>query len=123
MFFRSGKKSGGTLSINEPIDSERGDGDLTLSDVLADSVFVDEACEQKAEAEKIRQLVDTHLDGRERQIVRLRYGFGGNDPLTQQEIAGLLGISRSYVSRLEKKALEKLKSEMDHGGPKDAPQK
>jgi len=87
---------------------------LTLSDVLADSVFVDEACEQKAEAEKIRQLVDTHLDGRERQIVRLRYGFGGNDPLTQQEIAGLLGISRSYVSRLEKKALEKLKSELDH---------
>lgn len=48
MFFRSGKKSGGTLSINEPIDSERGDGDLTLSDVLADSVFVDEACEQKS---------------------------------------------------------------------------
>ena len=56
--------------------------------------------------------MNTRLDGRERQIIRLRYGFDGNEPLSQQQVADLLHISRSYVSRLEKKAVERLREQM-----------
>ena len=111
MYFRSDKKNRGTVYINEPLESD-GEGELTLNDVLADSFFVDEAYERKSEAEDLRGMVDTLLDGRERQIIRLRYGFDGNEPLSQQQVADILGISRSYVSRLEKKAVERLRSRM-----------
>lgn len=113
MYFRSDKKNRGTLYINEPLEADGGEGALTLNDVLADSFFVDEDYEQKADAERLRSYVDTILDGRERQIVRLRYGFAGGDPLSQQQVADILGISRSYVSRLEKKAVEQLKTAME----------
>ena len=112
MFFRADKKNKGTLYINEPIEAGGGDGELTLNDVLADPLFVDEEYEHKAESERLRQLVNTRLDGRERQIIRLRYGFDGNEPLSQQQVADLLHISRSYVSRLEKKAVERLREQM-----------
>ena len=112
MYFRADRKNRGTVYINEPLESESGDGALTLDDVLADDFCLDEDVEQKADARQLRLLVDTLLDGRERQIIRLRYGFAGQDPLSQQQVAGLLGISRSYVSRLEKKAVEKLRRAM-----------
>ena len=112
MFFRADKKNKGTLYINEPIEAGGGDGELTLNDVLADPLFVDEEYEHKAESERLRQLVNTRLDDRERQIIRLRYGFDGNEPLSQQQVADLLHISRSYVSRLEKKAVERLREQM-----------
>ena len=112
MFFRADKKNKGTLYINEPIEAGGGDGELTLNDVLADPLFVDEEYEHKAESERLRQLVNTRLDGRERQVIRLRYGFDGNEPLSQQQVADLLHISRSYVSRLEKKAVERLREQM-----------
>lgn len=115
MFFRSGRKNANTISLSDPIDSDRDGSDLTLGDVLADGTHLEEQCEQKADAKRMAMLVDTRLDGRERQIVRLRYGFGSARPLTQQEVAGLLGISRSYVSRLESKALAKLREEFDQG--------
>ena len=113
MFFRADKKNKGAVYISEPIEAGGGEGELTLNDVLADSLFVDEEYERKAEADRLRQLVDTRLDGRERQIIRLRYGFDGNDPLSQQQVADLLHISRSYVSRLEKKAVERLREQMN----------
>lgn len=115
MFFRSGRKMGNTISLSEPIDSEHGDSDLTVGDVLSDDVQVEEACERRADAARLSKLVDAVLDGRERQIIRLRYGFGGAAQLTQQEVAAMLGISRSYVSRLETKALTKLREEFDQG--------
>ena len=110
-YFRADRKNKGTIYINEPLESD-GEGELTLNDVLADNFLVDEDYEQKAEAADLRGLVDALLDGRERQIIRLRYGFDGNDPLSQQQVADILSISRSYVSRLEKKAVERLREKM-----------
>jgi len=112
MYFRSGRKNRGTVYMNEPLEADDGDGGLTLNDVLADDGDLNEDLEQKADEAKLRRLVDALLDGRERQIIRLRYGFAGQEPLSQQQVAGLLGISRSYVSRLEKKAVEKLRRAM-----------
>ena len=111
MNFRAGKKDQGTAYINDPIEGE-GEGGLTLNDVVADPFCLDESYEQQEEKGELRQLVQAYLEGRERQIVLLRYGFTGQDPLTQQEVADILGISRSYVSRIEKKALEKLRGEL-----------
>ena len=112
MYFRAGRKNRGTVYMNEPLEADDGDGGLTLNDVLADDGDLNEDLEQKADEAKLRRLVDALLDGRERQIIRLRYGFAGQEPLSQQQVAGLLGISRSYVSRLEKKAVEKLRRAM-----------
>ena len=70
----------------------------------------------KEDSRRLRQLMGTALDEREREIIELRYGLGGLTPLPQREVAGKLGISRSYVSRLEKKALEKLRKKMEEGG-------
>ena len=64
-------------------------------------------------AEKVRTLVRERLTARESEIIRLRYGLGGTIPLTQREVASTFGISRSYVSRLEKRALEKLRAELE----------
>lgn len=111
MFFRSGRKAGLTVSLSDPIDFEHGDSELTLGDVLSDDLVLEETCKLHADAARLVVMVDRLLDGRERQIIRLRYGFGGAQPLTQQEVATMLGISRSYVSRLESKALSKLKDE------------
>ena len=69
---------------------------------------MEECCEKKADLLRVRQLLET-LPARERQILLLRYGLAGQPPLTQLETAGLLGISRSYVSRLEKRALKLLR--------------
>ena len=68
---------------------------------------MEDSCEQQEDVRRLRQLLDT-LPARERQILLLRYGLAGQPPLTQLETAGLLGISRSYVSRLEKRALTRL---------------
>lgn len=97
MQFRAGKKSQNDVSIQEPIDGEQ-DGGLTLNDVMADNFNMHEDYERKEEAQALYRVV-ARLSGRERQIVILRYGLSGTQPLTQQQIADLLHISRSYVSR------------------------
>ena len=110
MHFRSQKKSAGDLSLSEAIDSDSDGNSLSLMDVIAED---DELTERIADADICRQLrgcVDTVLTDREARIIRLRYGIGGGKPKTQRETAQLCGISRSYVSRLEKKALEKLRT-------------
>ena len=76
---------------------------------------MEECCEKKADLLRVRQLLDT-LPARERQILLLRYGLAGQPPLTQLETAGLLGISRSYVSRLETHALELLRQAWGKNG-------
>ena len=114
MFFRSQKKSAGDLSLSDSIDSDGDGNSLSLIDVLADesdlleNISVSELCAQA------RKSVDTALDAREAEIIRLRYGLDGDrKPLTQREVAATTGISRSYVSRIEKKALEKLRKALD----------
>lgn len=112
MFFRAGRKTAGTVFLSDPIDPDKGDGDLTVGDVLPDGMDVQQLCEDRSDARRLLTAMEECLDSREKQVIRLRYGFCGRDALTQQQTAGLLGISRSYVSRLEKRAVEKLRARL-----------
>ena len=102
MFFRGRKKLGNEVSINDTIDIDKDGNPLTYL---------------KVHIERIRELVDRILEPREREIIVLRYGLKGYQPRTQREVAAHLNISRSYVSRIEKKALEKLKEEFGSDVP------
>ena len=115
MYFRSQRKSAGDISLSEALDND-GEGGLSMQDVLYEEEDILERLAMKEDSRRLRQLVGTALDEREREIIELRYGLGGLPPLPQREVAGKLGISRSYVSRLEKKALEKLRKRMEAGG-------
>ena len=117
MYFRSQKKTIGDVSLSEVLDTDGEGNSLSLMDVLSQG---DEMSERIGELElcgRLRGLIDSSLDEREARIIRLRYGLGGSLPMTQRETAGICKISRSYVSRLEKKALEKLRAEL--GGDED----
>lgn len=105
MHFRAGKKDKNVISFQEPIDNDKDGNSLTLIDVMADRFLMDEGYEKKEETERLYQVVQL-LDGRERQVIVMRYGLHGAEALTQQQVADTLGISRSYVSRIEKKAIE-----------------
>lgn len=111
MQFRRDRKNGTAVSLQEGLEAD-GDSALTLADVLQDSFCMEEACERQDDARRVRLLLET-LPARERQILLLRYGLGGQPPLTQLEVSGMLGISRSYVSRLESHALELLRQRWD----------
>lgn len=111
MFFRSRKKLGNEISINDTIDVDKDGNPLTYLDIISVEESVENMLDLKVYIERIRQLVDRVLDEREKQIIVLRYGLKGYQPRTQREVAAYLKISRSYVSRIEKKALEKLKEE------------
>ena len=110
MFFRSSKKTSAEISINETIDIDKDGNPLTYLDIISVDDTTCEDIELKMHIEKIRELVDKVLSGREKEIVILRYGLMGYEPKTQREVANYLKISRSYVSRIEKKALETLKA-------------
>ncbi|MDF2632103.1 MAG: sigK, partial [Caproiciproducens sp.] len=105
MFFRSSKKSAQDISMNEPIDTDKDGNALTLMDVMAteDNILEDLDC--KIKSEQLKRYIFEVLSPRERTIIELRYGLTGLNPLTQREVAKKLGISRSYVSRIEKKSL------------------
>ena len=112
MHFRSQKKLSAEISVNDTIDIDRDGNPLTYVDVISCDEDIPLEIGRKISAEKALRFVDTALDTRERQIIVMRYGLGGSDPLTQKQVAELLKISRSYVSRIEKTALEKLASAM-----------
>lgn len=109
MYFRSAKKSAKDVSINEEIDSDAEGNALTLMDTMAEEDTIVEDLDIKMKRENLRRYINEVLSEREKQIINFRYGLDGKEPLAQREIAALLGISRSYVSRIEKKALLKLK--------------
>ncbi len=112
MHFRSRKKLSAEVSLNETIDVDRDGNPLTYIDVIScDESLVNEV-ERKLSADRAKRFVNTVLSPRERQIVILRYGLRGGRPLTQREVADRLKISRSYVSRIEKGAIEKLAAAM-----------
>ena len=113
MHFRAQRKTAGDLSLSEALDTEDEDGNLSFLDVVSQEDDLAERLGNRELCEKLRKCVDTALDAREARIIRLRYGLGGGEPLTQRETAEELGISRSYVSRIEKKALEKLKEAIE----------
>ena len=109
MYFRSIKKTSRDISINEEIDSDSDGNALTLSDIMAvDDTIIDDL-DIKLKTEKLADHIKSVLSPREQLIIRLRYGLDGREPLTQREVAVLLKISRSYVSRIEKRALQLLK--------------
>ena len=118
MQFRRERKNGGTVSLQETLESD-GDSALTLADVLQDSFCMEDICETQDDIRRVRQLLEG-LPARERQILLLRYGLAGQPPLTQLETARLLGISRSYISRLETHALDLLRRRWDAGPTKTA---
>ena len=109
MYFRSQRKLQGELSLSDSLDGEDEGSSLSLIDVVRVDDNMLEELDLRDACAKVRKCVESCLSGREAQIIRLRYGLGGQAPLTQREIASLCGISRSYVSRIEKKALEKLR--------------
>ena len=109
MHFRSQKKLTSEVSMNETIDVDRDGNPLTYTDVISSEEDLPEEVMRSVEADRALALVRTRLDPRERQIITLRFGLGGVPAMTQREIADKLGISRSYVSRIEKAALDKLK--------------
>ena len=96
------------VSLSDPIESDRDGNPLTVGDLIADDQDLPALIDRRLDAEKLAALV-AGLPARERQVVRMRYGLSGGAPLTQQEIARKLGISRSYVSRIEKKAIASLR--------------
>lgn len=109
MYFRSKKKTSQEVSINEVIDIDKDGNPLTYLDVMSTDDTMAEDIELMGYMKRLTELVDTKLDGRERDIIVLRYGLKGYRPLTQREVAKHLKISRSYVSRIEKHALEVLR--------------
>ncbi len=117
MHFRAVRKTGQDVSMNEPIETDREGNPLTLQDVLADGNCLVENLEQKLNGEKLSRYIQEELDEREREVICRRYGMGC-EPMTQREVATFLGISRSYVSRIEKKALSKLRRRFETGDKK-----
>jgi len=113
MFFRSQRKLQGEVSLNDAIEGE-GDGDsLYLMDVIGTEDTMLSDIQDRDNRTLVRQLVEACLTDREADVIRWRYGLDGRAPRTQREVAAKYGISRSYVSRIEKKALEKLQQAMD----------
>lgn len=113
MHFRGLKKTAGELHFDEPIEVDRNGNQLTLMDIISDGISVDDQIEMKIRSEQLYRHIDDCLTDREREIVIMRYGLDGNAPLTQREVAKKLGISRSYVSRIEKKALLELRAKFE----------
>lgn len=113
MYFRAQRKLAGELSLSDSLDADGEGNSLSLIDVISvDDTMLDDL-DMRDACLKVRRCVERCLTDRETNIIRLRYGLDGRQPLTQREIATLCGISRSYVSRIEKKALEKLKTAME----------
>ena len=112
MHFRNLKKTSQDVYISDPIDTDKDGNALTLIDVIADEGDISEQLDTKIKLERLREILDSTLDRREKKIIELRYGLGVCKELTQREIAVMLKISRSYVSRIEKAALEKLRRRM-----------
>ena len=112
MYLRKNNAVRGEISIDEPLNTDYDGNELLLSDILGtDADEVIRPLEDDADREMLRIAIDT-LPEREKQIILLRYGFIGGTEYTQKEVASLLGISQSYISRLEKRIIERLHSEM-----------
>ena len=109
MFFRSKKRGGLEVSINDTIDIDKDGNSLTYLDIISTEESIERNLDLKICSERLAEYIKEGLTDTEREIIVLRYGLLGYQPRTQREVAKHLGISRSYVSRIEKRALEKLK--------------
>lgn len=109
MHFRNNKKFAQDVYISDPIDTDKNGNVLTLIDIIADDTNVEDEIDKKIKLQKLRSLLKDALNERELTIIKMRYGLDCEKEYTQHEIAEKLGISRSYVSRIETAALEKLR--------------
>jgi len=116
MYFRNKKKYAQDISFSEPIECDKDGNALSIMDIIADEKSISENIEEKLNFEKLYKVIDLELSPREKEIIYMRYGLFGRKSFTQREVAKKLGISRSYVSRIEKKALETLKEKLIIGG-------
>ena len=115
MMLRGKKKTAKDVSLFEPIGQDKEGNEIHLLDIIEQQQFdVIEDMERRERIKRLSGYLKESLTNRERKILSLRYGLGGEDPLTQNEIGEMFGISRSYVSRIEKKALNKLKIRFDN---------
>ena len=117
MFFRSQKKLGYEVSIHETIDTDKDGNPLTYLDIISVPDTITETVDLSVHLERVRMLIDRVLDEREKQIIVLRFGLTRSGKIyTQREVALKLGISRSYVSRIEKSAINKINKYINNGG-------
>lgn len=113
MHFRGQKKSATDVSLSDYIETGKDGTSLSLMDVVCSDEDVFEQLSEQELIGRMSRAVQTVLEPREREILRMRYGLSGATPLTQREVAEQCGISRSYVSHIEKKALRKLREELE----------
>ncbi len=113
MAFRARRKTAGDVSLSDALDTDEDGGGLRIMDVIASEDDLADQIGSRELCRSLRENIDRCLDEREAKIIRLRYGLDGANPLTQLETAEVCKISRSYVSRLEKRALEKLRAAME----------
>jgi RNA polymerase sporulation-specific sigma factor len=113
MHFRSQKKTAQDVSLSDYIETGADGAPLALMDVVSEDLDLLEQVASRETAAQLRRAVAENLTDQEQQVIRLRYGLDGYPPLRQREVAQKTGISRSYVSRIEKRALEKLKQALE----------
>ena len=116
MYFRSQRKSSQDVSLSDFIETGSDGAALSLMDVVAEEGDLLENISDREMVGILRRAVSTHLTQQERQVICLRYGLSGGQSLRQREVADVTGISRSYVSRIEKRALEKLRAALESSG-------
>jgi len=113
MFLINSSQYRNEISIDEPLNIDWDGNELLLSDVLGtDEDVVNKGIESEAEKDMLREAVES-LNGREKQIMQMRFGLVDGKEKTQKEVADIIGISQSYISRLEKKIIKRLKIEME----------
>ncbi len=120
MHFRKIKRQQSEVYINEPLETDSEGNTLTIADILSSGVNIEEETELRINSQKLYRYIDEELDEREKEIICKRYGIRDGrgyvcEAMTQREIAKQLKISRSYISRIEKKALEKLRRRFEQG--------
>ena len=113
MYFRSQRKSAQDVSLSDYTETGTDGAELSLMDVVSEDVDLLEQITTQENVQLLRNLIKTCLTEQEQQVLTMRYGLDGNPPRRQREVAVACGISRSYVSRIEKRALDKLKSKLE----------
>lgn len=113
MYFRSQKKSAQDVSLSDYIETGADGAALSLMDVVAEDFDLLEEIAGREMEKQLHQAVDSCLTSQEKQVIELRYGLTGQPPLRQREVAQVLNISRSYISRIEKRALQKLRKSLE----------
>ena len=109
MYFRSMRKSAQDVSLSDYIETGSDGAALSLMDVVAEDTDLLEQISTRQQIRQLRKALDSALTDQEKQVVVLRYGLEGNAPMRQREVSAVTGISRSYISRIEKRALQKLR--------------